>query len=465
MGRVGKVRHLGHMATVCASMLVLCFVACDTKRDPELDESVETPPPVPPAPPVPEVLHTLTDGETLWDVARTYDTTVDRLMADNNLTARDVRRLREGRGIRVVGATEAKAVIRAEPESLPELSDGAYHRLARGETLWDVARTYDLSLDTLIARNELDEASVRNLREGAAIIVPGLKPAQIESTRAQPQKRDGIVHTMAHGETIWDLASSFQVSVAELMAANQLTEEDTRHLREGRRLFVPGASVDQRGRAKARTTPRQRRALTIAERLGLGTRQVASQLLGGRVKPNWVSAAGGSRLPGYLRWPVTKGRYVRGYGSGEQGYHLAVDIAGDVGWNVRAAAPGIVAYSGNEVRGYGNMVLVVHPGGWVTMYAHNSMNFVVAGEKVPRGGILAELGSTGISRGPHVHFEFMYGGKNCDPAVLFRPGVRHGDERLSPLPYTTWRNAKQRPSRVACAPRKRHPRSQWVVNE
>lgn len=445
--------------------MILCFVACDTEHDAEPKKSVETPPPSPPAPTEPEVIHTLADGETLWDVARTYDTTVERLMADNALSSQDVRRLREGRGLRVVGAAETKAVPRGEPESLPELTDGAYHRLARGETLWDVARTYDLSLDALMARNELDEASVRNLREGAAIIVPGLKSAQVESTRTESRKRDGIVHTMASGETIWDLASSFQVSVAELMAANGLTEDDTRRLREGRRVFVPGASVDKRGHAKARTSPRQRRFLTIAARLGLGTRQVASQLLGGRVQPRWVAAAGGSRMPGTLRWPVTKGRYVRGYGSGEQGYHLAVDIAGDVGWNVRAAAPGIVAYSGNEVRGYGNMVLVVHPGGWVTMYAHNSMNFVVAGEQVPRGGILAELGSTGISRGPHVHFEFMYGGNNCDPAVLFRPGVRHGTDRLSPLPYTTWRNAKQRPRGVGCAPRRRHPHSRWVVNE
>jgi murein DD-endopeptidase MepM/ murein hydrolase activator NlpD len=132
---------------------------------------------------------------------------------------------------------------------------------------------------------------------------------------------------------------------------------------------------------------------------------------------------------------------------------------------VRSAAPGIVAYSGNEVRGYGNMVIVVHPGGWVTTYAHNSVNFVVAGQRVPTGGILAELGSTGISRGPHVHFEFIYKGQLCDPELLFRPGVRHRSGRIESLRYVTWTDADERPGSVRCAARRHHPRSRWVENE
>jgi len=189
-------------------------------------------------------------------------------------------------------------------------------------------------------------------------------------------------------------------------------------------------------------------------------------LLHGQVEERWVRAAGGhaGRFPGTLRWPVTNGRFVRGFGAGEGGYHQAVDIAGDIGWNVRAAAPGIVGYSGDEIRGYGNVVLVVHPGGWVTMYAHNSVNFVVAGERVPAGAVLAELGSTGISRGPHVHFEFMYDRKNCDPATLFRPGVRHRS-RLAQIPTRTWSQPGDRPREVQCQARRRHPRSRWVIHE
>ncbi|MEZ4338287.1 MAG: M23 family metallopeptidase, partial [Sandaracinaceae bacterium] len=153
------------------------------------------------------------------------------------------------------------------------------------------------------------------------------------------------------------------------------------------------------------------------------------------------------------------------FGSGAGAYHLAVDIMGRIGWNVRAAASGIVAYSGDGVPGYGNMVLVVHPGGWVTMYAHNSANSVVAGETVPQGGILAEVGSTGISRGPHVHFELMHDGQNCDPAPLFRPGVRHRDGHLSPISRVEWTRPNDRPGPVTCYRRRRHPQSRWVSHE
>jgi murein DD-endopeptidase MepM/ murein hydrolase activator NlpD len=198
-----------------------------------------------------------------------------------------------------------------------------------------------------------------------------------------------------------------------------------------------------------------KRARARAERLGLGTRVAASSLLRGEPEARWVSAAGGAkdRLPGTLRWPVTKGWFVRGFGSGEGGRHLAVDIAGDTGWNVRAAADGIVGYADDGVKGYGNLVMIVHSGGVVTLYGHNSKLKVAAGQLVARGDVIAEVGSTGISRGPHVHFEMLHGGLVCDPLPLFRPGVRHRDGHLSPLDRAIWRRPSKRPDAVECRPR------------
>jgi murein DD-endopeptidase MepM/ murein hydrolase activator NlpD len=173
-------------------------------------------------------------------------------------------------------------------------------------------------------------------------------------------------------------------------------------------------------------TERKIRASKLAKRLGFGTRAVAGRLLAGQVEPEWLKAAEkGWRIPKTLMWPVPEGWYVRGYGSGEAGYHLAVDIMGETGTAIRAAAPGIVAYSNNDVRGYGNMVILIHPGGWITAYAHNSSNLVSVGESIGTGRTLALLGSTGISRGPHLHFEFIFKGNMCNPTPLFRPGVRH----------------------------------------
>lgn len=427
------------------------------------------------------VEHTVNEGETLWDIARAYDVRVADIMEANELRPRDVRRMSKGRTLRIPGArapvvVETAEARRAEREELAPLDDGAYHTVAEGETLWDIARTYDVAMDALMERNELSDDDARTLSRGQVVIVPGIRQSQVRAA-ARPEgngggasaprrRRDGIVHEVARGETVWDLANAFQVSVAEIMAANGLDEEEVTSLREGARLFIPGVTED-RGHVRRRETAAQGRARPIATRLGLGTRAAASDLLRGIVRSAWARAAGGrrGRLPGTLRWPVTNGWFVRGYGSGEAGYHLATDIAGEIGWNVRAAAPGIVGYAGNEVRGYGNMVLVIHPGGWVTMYAHNSANYVVAGERVPRGGVLAEVGSTGISRGPHVHFEFMFDGKNCDPSRLFRPGIRHRNGRLTPLDPLTWTRPGARPREIACDPRRRHPRSRWVVNE
>jgi hypothetical protein len=205
-------------------------------------------------------------------------------------------------------------------------------------------------------------------------------------------------------------------------------------------------------------------ASTLAKNLGLGTHNAAGQLLAGQVKPEWIDAAGeGWHVPDTLMWPVRDGWYARGYGSGEASYHLAVDIMGKLGAAVRAAAPGIVAYSGDNVTGYGNMVMLIHPGGWVTIYAHNTSILVSAGERIGTGRLLALLGSTGISRGPHVHFEFVYKGKNCNPTPLFRPGVRHRYGSSLPINQVVWNPFETRPPEIQCDLRKRFPHSRYYL--
>lgn len=204
----------------------------------------------------------------------------------------------------------------------------------------------------------------------------------------------------------------------------------------------------------------------LAHQLGLGTRKAASLLLGGRPRPEWVNAANEvTAMPTSLAWPVKHGGYVRGFGSGMDGYHLAVDVSGKRGTDVVASAGGIVGYAGDGIRGYGNTVILIHPGGWITMYAHNETNLVVAGEQVMAKQTIAKLGNSGISRGPHVHYEFMYAGNNCDPAPLFRPGVMHLNGKVWDDRQVDWKPTDKRPRDVRCSPRRRHPLSRWVQHE
>ncbi len=469
---------LALVAPVVISLLVSACPELGAEPSVEADASTRKPHPASPRDsgadrPTPNAIHTVQEGQTLWDIARAYGVSVKDIMDANQLKPRDIRRVSKGAKLEIPGRTEVVEVETAtdraaKQKELPPVEDGAYHFLRRGESVWTLARLYDVKAQAIIERNGFSDDDLHLLREGSPVIIPGIDKSKIK--QSEPEKHSGFVHEVVRGENIWDIARAFQVSMSEIMAANGLSSDSAAMLKEGTQLLIPGVEEDRGGGRrlirKRKLSPRERRAALVAERLGLGTRKAAGELLRGRVEARWIRAAGGTgRLPGTLRWPVVKGWYVRGYGSGEGGYHLAVDIMGKIGWNVRAAARGIVAYSGDELRGYGKTVVVIHPGGWVTLYAHNSVNFVVAGEKVPRGAVLAELGATGIARGPHVHFEFIHDGKNCDPNLLFRPGVRHRNNKLSRLKYTRWRIPRKRPESIRCAPRRRHPRSQLVVHE
>ncbi len=186
--------------------------------------------------------------------------------------------------------------------------------------------------------------------------------------------------------------------------------------------------------------------------------KAAGKLLAGRPEANWVRAAGaGTSLSGTLRFPVAKGHVTRGFGSGKGGYHQAVDIGGELGAKVYAAAAGIVGYADNGVSGYGNMTILVHPGGQITTYAHNQKNLVVAGQRVARGALIAQLGSSGLSKGPHVHFELLFDGQNCDPMPLFRPPARRKNGKLADSVLSFWKYANKRPKSVRCGVRKHHP--------
>jgi murein DD-endopeptidase MepM/ murein hydrolase activator NlpD len=93
-----------------------------------------------------------------------------------------------------------------------------------------------------------------------------------------------------------------------------------------------------------------------------------------------------------------------------------VKIAARVGDPVNAAADGEVVYAGNELQGYGELVLVRHEGGWVTAYAHNSVLRVSVGQQVRQGEMIAEAGSSGAADRPQLHFEIRRGVTPVDPA-------------------------------------------------
>lgn len=165
-------------------------------------------------------------------------------------------------------------------------------------------------------------------------------------------------------------------------------------------------------------------AADLARRLGLGDLKMVSHLMLEPPKTQWMSAAAPAQAQRSLLWPVEKGKMWRGFGKVKRGNkrrrrHKGVDIGAPDGSPIRAAMGGLVAYSDNGVRGYGNLLVMIHGDGSVAFYAHCQALYVFPGQKIKRGQVIGEVGHTGIARGSHLHFEYRLNGRPRDPAPLF----------------------------------------------
>jgi murein DD-endopeptidase MepM/ murein hydrolase activator NlpD len=132
------------------------------------------------------------------------------------------------------------------------------------------------------------------------------------------------------------------------------------------------------------------------------------------VKPAVKTAEATGALPTF-RWPV-RGRVIAAYGARTNGKsNDGINVAVPEGTPVKAAEDGVVAYSGNELKGYGNLILVRHPNGYVTAYAHASELLVKRGDTIKRGQVIAKSGQSGEAASPELHFEIRKGSTPVDP--------------------------------------------------
>jgi murein DD-endopeptidase MepM/ murein hydrolase activator NlpD len=128
-------------------------------------------------------------------------------------------------------------------------------------------------------------------------------------------------------------------------------------------------------------------------------------------------------VPARLRWPLAERQVVVASPFGARGgrAHEGIDLPAPIGAPVYAAADGRVVYAGDGVRGYGNLVVIAHAGGVLTVYAHNSALLVAAGQTVRAGDRVALVGRTGNANGPHLHFEVREGQIPRDPMRYLPP--------------------------------------------
>ena len=303
-----------------------------------------------------------------------------------------------------------------------------------GDTVFVLAKRHGVSIDALIEVNGLRNGSslqpgqritlpagARNVRQAVATRAaePAAPPAPAVSAAASPGSWEGQ-HTMKAGESLYGIARQYKVALPELQRVNAITEPTK--VRIGTVLRVPGRgqTAAERGAstmaprvvpASMGSPPKSRLINAPVEQEQQPTPERRVAALGDRV----TDAGPAESRSGKFRWPV-RGRIIAGYGKRTDGTHNdGINLAVPQGTEIHAVEGGKVAYAGNELKGYGNLVLIRHDNGWVSAYAHADQVLVKRDDVVRRGQVIAKAGRTGTVDQPQLHFELRHGAKPVDP--------------------------------------------------
>jgi murein DD-endopeptidase MepM/ murein hydrolase activator NlpD len=298
------------------------------------------------------------------------------------------------------------------------------------DTLEILSRRYNVSPAALMQANGYK--GPRTLSPGQQLIIPHQAAVAAAPVPAAPAVKPVAVaaaappsvHVVNHGDTLLSIARRNHISVAELTRANHL--EPSAKLSLGMKLIVPGAKTAAAATpadapvAVAAAQPLAAPAAPVTKLAAADTPQKArlAQAAPNAEEPAVVSPVKAAETTGALptfRWPV-RGKVITAYGAKANGKaNDGINLAVPEGTPVKAADDGVVAYSGNELKGYGNLVLIRHSNGYVTAYAHASELMVKRGDTIKRGQVIAKSGQSGEVQSPQLHFEIRKGSSPVDP--------------------------------------------------
>jgi murein DD-endopeptidase MepM/ murein hydrolase activator NlpD len=304
------------------------------------------------------------------------------------------------------------------------------------DTLDTLSRRYNVSSAAILQANGYK--GPRTLSPGQQLIIPhptavvaapAVAPAPAPALTAPASRAVAVaaaptVHVVNHGDTLLSIARRNHVPVGELARANHL--EPSAKIRLGMKLTVPGAKTAaiapaaQPAMAAVAVPPAAALAAPASRMAAAGGAPQSARLAqatatedAADATPVKATEATGA-LPTF-RWPV-RGKVITSYGAKTNGKsNDGINLAVPEGTPVKAAEDGVVAYSGNELKGYGNLVLVRHSNGYVTAYAHASELLVKRGDTIKRGQIIAKSGQSGEVGSPQLHFEIRKGSSPVDP--------------------------------------------------
>lgn len=320
----------------------------------------------------------------------------------------------------------------AEPADTAE--SGATVTVRSGNTLYSIARANGVSVQQLARANGIKAPYAVKL--GQSLTIPGRSEAvaptsqqeeiaDIESTTPVKRMKSGGKHTVASGETLYSLGRKYGVSPFAIADLNGLSHDKALSIGQSLRIPSGGKRIIAKNTDKlpqeediaSNDNSIEAPAATELPKPKMAAKQLPAAAEIPEAQPVEQQQAALPASPGSpgMRWPV-KGRVISEFGPKANGMkNEGINIAVPEGTGVRAADGGVVAYAGNELKGYGNLVLIRHEGGWVTAYAHNKELFVKRGDSVKRGDVIAKAGQTGSVSSPQLHFEVRKGATAVDP--------------------------------------------------
>ncbi len=290
--------------------------------------------------------------------------------------------------------------------------------VARGDTMYSLAKKHNTAVDELAAANKL--SAPYTLSVGQKLYLPGaVKKSDViavpvkKATGVQTTTRVALTEvTVGPGDTLYSISRKYSVPVNDLAVMNKLSAPFT--LSVGQKLKVPNLET-------ANVKPMQE--TVVAKSTDVQVKTTAPV----KTETKKISSDPSKKLPtitarssSKFSWPV-RGKILSNYGAKSSGlFNDGINISAARGTAVKAAENGVVAYAGNEVKGMGNLIIVQHASGWMTVYAHMDSLAVKRGTRVSVGQKIGTVGSTGKVDSPQLHFEIRKGTKAYNPSSYLK---------------------------------------------
>ncbi len=305
--------------------------------------------------------------------------------------------------------------------------------VAPGDTLYSLSRKYNSTVEEVARMNDLKMPY--QLRVGMTLEVPGganvAPPTPVAPVVATPNTTTRVALdeiTVAPGDTLYSISRKYSVPVNDLAVMNKLSAPFT--LSVGQKLRVPDLeaapvkSQDTVAAEKARVASAYG---TPPVKQASGTKTAQLDTAPVKVEKEKISSDPTKKLPkltarssSKFSWPV-RGKILSAYGAKRGGlFNDGINIGAKRGTNVGAAENGVVAYAGNEVKGMGNLIIIQHAGGWMTVYAHMDSLAARRGARVNVGQKIGTVGATGKVDSPQLHFEIRKGTKAYNPSQYLK---------------------------------------------